>query len=182
MSNQQVTDFVVLVDANDNQIGTCEKLEAHQKNLLHRAFSVILFNDQGELLLQKRAANKYHSPLLWTNSCCSHPAPNENLEAAVTRRLQEELYVVADAKHLFYFIYQADFDNGLSEYELDHVFIAQYNQTPEINPEEAAAYKWLPLSEVKKQINLNPEQFTVWFKLIIENHSEELEKAIHESL
>ena len=157
---------VILVDTNDNQIGLMAKMEAHEKALLHRAFSVFTFNDNGELLLQQRAADKYHSPLLWTNTCCSHQRDGEsNLEAG-TRRLQEEMGFTTDLKEVFSFIYKAPFDNGLTEHELDHVMIGYFDEKPTINKEEVEAYKWMTLENVKNDIENNPEFYTEWFKII----------------
>ncbi|MCH3882908.1 MULTISPECIES: isopentenyl-diphosphate Delta-isomerase [Tenacibaculum] len=159
---------VILVDKDDNQIGLMPKMEAHEKALLHRAFSVFTFNDKGELLLQQRAAEKYHSPLLWTNTCCSHQRDGEtNLEAG-KRRLQEEMGFVCELKEIFSFIYKAPFDNGLTEHELDHVMIGSYNDKPIINKEEVQAYKWMTLEAVKKDMEENPQEYTAWFKIIFE--------------
>lgn len=157
---------VILVDVNDNQIGLMAKLEAHEKALLHRAFSVFTFNDKGELLLQQRAANKYHSPLLWTNTCCSHQRNGETSLEAGTRRLQEEMGFTCELKEVFSFIYKAPFDNGLTEHELDHVLIGNYNENPIINPEEVASFKWMTLEAVKSDIDHQPEIYTEWFKII----------------
>ncbi|AQS93390.1 isopentenyl-diphosphate delta-isomerase [Polaribacter sp. BM10] len=168
---------VILVDQNDKQIGLMEKIEAHEKALLHRAFSVFVFNDNGELMLQQRAASKYHSPLLWTNTCCSHQREGEtNLEAG-KRRLQEEMGFVTDIKEVFSFIYKAPFDNGLTEHELDHVMVGKYNDAPNINKEEVEAYKWMLLDDVKKDIEENPTNYTEWFKIIFDNSYEKLTNA-----
>ncbi|GAB7256738.1 isopentenyl-diphosphate Delta-isomerase [uncultured Polaribacter sp.] len=168
---------VILVDQNDKQIGLMEKIEAHEKALLHRAFSVFIFNDNGELMLQQRAASKYHSPLLWTNTCCSHQREGEsNLEAG-RRRLQEEMGFVTDIKEVFSFIYKAPFDNGLTEHELDHVMIGKYNDAPNINKEEVEAYKWMLLDDVKKDIEENPASYTEWFKIIFDKSYEKLTDA-----
>ncbi|MFD2528244.1 MULTISPECIES: isopentenyl-diphosphate Delta-isomerase [Polaribacter] len=168
---------VILVDQNDKQIGLMEKIEAHEKALLHRAFSVFVFNDNGELMLQQRAASKYHSPLLWTNTCCSHQREGEsNLEAG-KRRLQEEMGFVTDIKEVFSFIYKAPFDNGLTEHELDHVMVGKYNDAPNINKEEVEAYKWMLLDDVKKDIEENPTNYTEWFKIIFDKSYEKLTNA-----
>ena len=149
---------VVLVDRNDNQIGLMPKMEAHEKALLHRAFSVFIFNKKGELMLQQRAAHKYHSPMLWTNTCCSHQRNGEsNLEAG-KRRLQEEMGFFADLKEVFSFIYKAPFDNGLTEHELDHVMIGSYEDAPNINKEEVEDYKWMLLDDVKLDIEKKPSE------------------------
>ena len=159
---------VIIVDVNDNQLGLMPKMEAHEKAVLHRAFSVFIFNKKGELMLQQRAAHKYHSPLLWTNTCCSHQRNGEsNLEAGV-RRLQEEMGFTAAIKEVFSFIYKAPFDNGLTEHELDHVLIGYFDDEPNLNKEEAEAYKWMTLEDVKSDIDENPTIYTEWFKIIFD--------------
>jgi isopentenyl-diphosphate delta-isomerase len=157
---------VILVDENDNQIGVMPKMEAHEKGVLHRAFSVFTFNEKGELMLQQRAAHKYHSPLLWTNTCCSHQRSGEtNLEAG-KRRLQEEMGFTTELKEVFSFIYKAPFDNGLTEHELDHVLVGYFDVEPNINKEEVEDYKWMLLEDVKSDIEKNPSIYTEWFKII----------------
>ena len=157
---------VILVDKNDNQVGLMPKMEAHEKGVLHRAFSVFTFNKKGELMLQQRAAHKYHSPLLWTNTCCSHQRNGEtNLEAG-KRRLQEEMGFTAELKEIFSFIYKAPFDNGLTEHELDHVLVGYFDDNPNINKEEVEDYKWMLLEDVKSDIDKNPSIYTEWFKII----------------
>ena len=161
---------VILVDKNDQQIGLMPKMEAHEKAVLHRAFSVFVFNDDGKLLLQQRASEKYHSPLLWTNTCCSHQRDGEtNLEAG-KRRLQEEMGFVCDLEEVFSFIYKAPFDNGLTEYELDHVMVGRFNENPKINKEEVEDFKWMTLQEVKVDMELSPEKYTAWFQIIFEKY------------
>ena len=168
---------VVLVDENDNPIGLMEKIEAHEKALLHRAFSVFIFNKKGELMLQQRAASKYHSPLLWTNTCCSHQRDGEtNLEAG-KRRLFEEMGFNADLKELFSFVYKAPFDNGLTEHELDHVMVGYYENEPKINKDEVEAYRWMTLEDVKTDIEKNPQIYTVWFKIIFNESYQKLKNA-----
>lgn len=161
-------ELVVLVDEQDNQLGLMPKMEAHEKAVLHRAFSVFVFNDQGELMLQQRAADKYHSPLLWTNTCCSHQRDGESSLEAGKRRLQEEMGFVCDLEVVFSFVYKAPFDNGLTEHELDHVMVGTFNGTPNINPEEVASYKWMALEDVKKDMGQNPDNYTAWFKIIFQ--------------
>ncbi len=161
-------DQVILVNEQDEQIGVMEKIEAHEKALLHRAFSVFIFNDAGELMLQQRAANKYHSPLLWTNTCCSHQKVGESNIEAGKRRLQEEMGFTTDLKDVCSFIYKAPFDNGLTEHEFDHVLTGIYNQQPNLNPDEAEAYKWVKLEDVKNDIEKNPDIYTAWFVIIFE--------------
>ncbi len=168
---------VVLVNENDEQIGLMPKLEAHQKAVLHRAFSVFIFNDQGALLLQQRAAHKYHSPLLWTNTCCSHQRDGEsNLEAG-KRRLEEEMGFQCELTELFSFIYKAPFDNGLTEHELDHVMIGTFNEDPVINTDEVEAFRWMSIEEVKEDMALHPAQYTVWFKIIFNEYYQRLVKV-----
>lgn len=157
---------VILVNEKDEQIGVMPKLEAHQKAVLHRAFSVFIFNDKNELMLQQRALNKYHSPGLWTNTCCSHQREGEsNIEAGI-RRLNEEMGFVTDLKETISFIYKAPFDNGLTEHEFDHVMVGYHNDGPKINLDEVASWKWMPLEDVKTDIGVHPELYTEWFKII----------------
>lgn len=161
---------VILVNDKDEQIGLMPKMEAHEKAVLHRAFSVFVFNDKDELMLQQRAADKYHSPLLWTNSCCSHQRDGEsNLEAG-KRRLQEEMGFVCELKEVTSFIYKAPFDNGLTEHELDHIMIGYYNEDPIINREEVESFKWMTVKDVKNEIANKPEIYTEWFKIIFEKY------------
>ena len=161
-------ELVVLVNENDEQIGLMPKMEAHEKALLHRAFSVFVFNDNNQLMLQQRAANKYHSPLLWTNTCFSHQRDGEsNLEAGV-RRLNEEMGFVCDLEEKTSFIYKAPFDNGLTEHELDHVMVGYYSDDPKINREEVESFKYMTVEEVKEDMALKPEIYTEWFKIIFE--------------
>ncbi|GGH02943.1 isopentenyl-diphosphate Delta-isomerase [Polaribacter pacificus] len=161
---------VILVDTLDNQIGLMPKMEAHEKALLHRAFSVFTFNDKGELLLQQRAADKYHSPLLWTNTCCSHQRDGEGSLEAGRRRLQEEMGFSCDLEEVFWFIYKAPFDNGLTEHELDHVMVGKHNEDPVINPEEVADFKWMTLAAVKEEMTAKPEIYTAWFRIIFNEY------------
>ncbi|MEN8124887.1 MAG: isopentenyl-diphosphate Delta-isomerase [Bacteroidota bacterium] len=167
-----IEEQVILVNKNDEQIGLMPKMEAHERALLHRAFSVFIFNDKGELLLQQRAANKYHSPSLWTNTCCSHQRNGESNVNAGKRRLQEEMGFSCDIKEIFSFIYKAPFDNGLTEHELDHVMIGYYNKDPNINKEEVEHYKWMTLENVKNDIKTHPERYTEWFKIIFKESYE----------
>ena len=165
-------DQVILVNEQDEPIGTMEKIEAHEKALLHRAFSVFVFNDAGELMLQQRAKDKYHSPLLWTNTCCSHQKVGETNIEAGKRRLQEEMGFTTDLKDVCSFIYKAPFDNGLTEHEFDHVLTGIYNDEPNLNPDEAEAYKWMKLEDVKADMQKNPEIYTAWFIIIFEKFYE----------
>jgi isopentenyl-diphosphate delta-isomerase len=159
---------VILVDEQDNEVGFMEKIEAHEKAALHRAFSVFVFNDNNELMLQQRAKDKYHSPLLWTNTCCSHQRKGESNIAAGKRRLQEEMGFSCELEEVFSFIYKAPFDNGLTEHELDHVMVGRFNGKPNINPEEVESYKWMTLEAVKEDIAANPKEYTAWFKIIFD--------------
>ncbi|MCL4124789.1 UNVERIFIED_CONTAM: hypothetical protein GTU68_021877 [Idotea baltica] len=144
------------------------KMEAHEKAVLHRAFSVFIMNKNGETMLQQRAADKYHSPLLWTNTCCSHQRLGETNIEAGKRRLQEEMGFNTDLKELFSFIYKAPFDNGLTEHELDHVMIGYFEEEPVINTEEVASWQWMKPKAIKKDIESEPDKYTAWFKIIFE--------------
>lgn len=166
--------MVILVNENDEQIGTMEKLEAHEKALLHRAFSVFIFNAKGEVLMQQRALTKYHSAGLWTNSCCSHPFPDETTYAAANRRLEEEMGLSTDLQFIFKFRYIAPFENKLTEHEIDHVFVGKTDNLPTINMEEVHAFKYMHLEEIKEDITTNPEKYTAWFKIIFEKFTLEL--------
>lgn len=167
---------VILVDENDRQIGTMPKMEAHEKALLHRAFSVFIMNDKGETMLQQRAADKYHSPLLWTNTCCSHQRVGESNIEAGQRRLQEEMGFVTGLDELISFVYKAPFDNGLTEHEFDHVMIGSYEGKPDINPDEVAAWKWMKPQAVRDDIDEHPDRYTAWFKIIFERFYDHISK------
>jgi isopentenyl-diphosphate delta-isomerase len=160
---------VILVDANDNAIGTMEKMEAHEKGLLHRAFSVLIFNSNGELLIQKRASTKYHSGGLWTNTCCSHPTPQESIEQAAKRRLKEEMGIEAEPTFTYKFIYKTDLDKNLIEYEVDHVLTAQFDGEPKVNENEVEDWKYVSLKELQRDAQDNPHLYTEWFKLILKH-------------
>ena len=163
-----MAEYVILVDEQDNELGLMEKIEAHEKGLLHRAFSVFILNQKNELLLQQRALHKYHSGGLWTNTCCSHPRQGESNIEAAHRRMQEEMGMDAPMEKLLDFIYKAEFDNNMTEHELDHVFIGYSEENPKINPDEVAAYKWVNLDELKNDMQANPALYTAWFKIIFE--------------
>jgi isopentenyl-diphosphate delta-isomerase len=156
---------VILVDENDTQVGLMPKLEAHQKGLLHRAFSVFIFNNNHQLLLQKRAISKYHSGGLWTNTCCSHPREGEETINAANRRLIEEMGIKTNLRKVFDFIYKAELDNELTENEFDHVFYGLYNEDPIINTEEADDFKWIDMETLNNDITANGQNYTVWFKI-----------------
>ena len=164
-----IEEQVILVNEQDEQIGLMPKIEAHKKAVLHRAFSVFIFNSKNELMLQQRAAHKYHSPLLWTNTCCSHQRDGETNIEAGTRRLSEEMGFTTALKEVTTFIYKAPFDNGLTEHEFDHVMTGLYEMDPVINKEEVEAWKWMPVEAVKSDIESNPEIYTAWFKIIFKN-------------
>lgn len=165
---------VVLVDANDREIGVMEKLEAHRKGLLHRAFSILLFNSDGQLLLQKRSNTKYHSGGLWTNTCCSHPRPDEDIQAAVERRLHEEMGISAFPEFLYSFTYRAELDTDLIEHELDYVFTGIYDDEPVVNPDEVADWKFVKVADILSDIQHNPDAYTAWFRLIMNSFSDRL--------
>lgn len=167
---------VILVNRNDEQIGLMPKLEAHEKAVLHRAFSVFVLNDNNEIMLQQRAQHKYHSPLLWTNTCCSHQREGETNIQAGSRRLHEEMGFETELKELFHFIYKAPFDNGLTEHELDHVMIGYYNNEPKINTDEVENWKWMCIEDVQKDMLTQPEIYTVWFKIIFDEFYHFLEE------
>jgi isopentenyl-diphosphate delta-isomerase len=167
---------VILVNENDEPIGLMPKMEAHEKAVLHRAFSVFVLNFENEIMLQQRAATKYHSPLLWTNTTCSHQREGETNIQAGTRRLKEEMGFTTELKELFSFIYKAPFDNGLTEHELDHVMIGYYNDMPLINTEEAESWKWMGIDAVKEDMQSHPEHYTVWFRIIFDQFYHYLEE------
>ncbi len=171
-------EFVILVDENDHEIGLMEKQEAHQKALLHRAFSVFIFNGKNELLLQKRADNKYHSGGLWTNTCCSHPRFGETTEEAAHRRLKEEMGFDCELTRQFSFIYHTPFENGLSEHELDTVYTGYYHQNPVFNKQEVADFRWVSMDQLKHEMTSDPAQFTSWFSIILEEYLHHFDPVI----
>lgn len=156
---------VILVNEHDEPVGTMEKLEAHQKGLLHRAFSVFVINDDGHMLLQQRAADKYHSAGLWTNTCCSHQLPGEDTPAAAHRRLAEEMGFDCPLEEIFSFTYRAAFDNGLTENEYDHVLFGVYNGPVAPNAAEVQAHRFLSLAEIREELASRPERYTHWFHI-----------------
>lgn len=160
--------MLILVDEFDNVVGTAEKMEAHRLGMLHRAFSVLIFNQNGEMLIQKRAKGKYHSGGLWTNACCSHPFPEEETYKAAIRRVKEELGVDIQLKEKFHFIYKAKMDNNLIEHELDHVFIGRYNGPFFPNSEEIEKVRFVGMTALIKEMNEYPERFTFWFKILMD--------------
>lgn len=158
--------MVILVDSNDNTIGQMPKMEAHEKGMLHRAFSVLIFNSNGELLLQRRAVGKYHSGGLWTNTCCSHPQPGQDIAIAAVKRLQEEMGIRANIDYHSCFMYRTELDHGLQEYEFDHIYTGRSDELPVLNPDEVMEYKYLSPEKVSEDMLKNPETYSVWFKII----------------
>lgn len=169
---------VILVDEQDNPLGTMGKMEVHEKALLHRAFSIFVFNEKAELLLQKRALNKYHSAGLWTNTCCSHPKPGEDTAAAAQKRLQEEMGFTTPLQKAFSFLYKAPFDNGLTEHEFDHVYIGSFSGLIQPDPNEVSDYCYLPVSEINAKVQSHPQQFTEWFKIALPKIEAYLKSAV----
>ena len=159
---------VILVDKNDNQVGLMPKLEAHEKGVLHRAFSIFIFNSNYELLLQKRASSKYHSGGLWTNTCCSHPREGEDILDAANRRLDEEMGIKTSLRKVYDFIYKAELDNQLTEHEFDHVFYGVCDNDPILNKDEAEDFKWVDMETLNNDIIKNEDNYTVWFKIAFE--------------
>ena len=162
---------VILVDENDNAIGTMEKMEAHRQGMLHRAFSILVFNSKGQMLLQKRSWKKYHSGGLWTNTCCSHPMPGEAIETAMRRKLKQEMGIDVTPQFSHKFVYKTDLENNLTEHEYDHVYIGRYDGEPEINHDEVDEWRFEDIQQIKTAIGERPQDFTYWFKLIM-NHPE----------
>lgn len=160
-------EYILLVDENDNVIGKEEKIKTHQEGKLHRAFSIFVFNSEGELLLQKRAKSKYHSGGLWSNTCCSHQRVGEILEKAAHRRLKEEMGFDCELKKIFSFTYKVKLNNDLFEHEHDHVFIGNFDGKPNPNSEEVDEWKWVDLKELKRDIQKNPDNYTYWLKMSI---------------
>ena len=159
---------VIIVDKNDNQIGLMPKLDAHKKGILHRAFSVFVLNNNNEIMLQKRAYNKYHSGGLWTNTCCSHQREGENSIEAGKRRLLEEMGFETELKIITSFIYKVEFENGLTEHELDYLLIGKFLKSPVINKQEVADWKWMKIELIADDIKINPNNYTSWFKIIFD--------------
>ncbi len=167
-----MTEYVILVDDHDTPVGQMEKMDAHLKGVLHRALSILVFNSNGELLLQQRAFSKYHTPGLWSNTACSHPRLGEDSLEAATRRLQEEMGVTVQLSKSFDFVYKAHFDNGLTEHEFDHVFFGTFDGVPVINLAEAHDFKWVKPAELMEDMRSVPELYTVWFRIIMEKIEE----------
>ena len=165
---------VVVVSENDEILGLMEKMEAHENGILHRAFSVFLFNDKGEMLLQKRASGKYHSPNQWTNAVCSHPKIDETYLEGAQRRLNEELGITANLTEKFSFIYKADVGQNLWEHELDHVFTGNYEGNFALNEQEVSEVRYISMQQLDEEMNANPEKFTEWFKIILKEYKDHL--------
>lgn len=166
---------VVLVSEKDEILGVMDKMQAHENGILHRAFSVFLFNDKGEMLLQKRAADKYHSPNQWTNAVCSHPRMGETYMEAAQRRLKEELGIETPLTYRFNFLYKADVGQNLWEHELDHVFTGNFEGEFKLNEEEVSEVRYISIDELDKEMSANPENFTEWFKIILKEYKQHLE-------
>lgn len=170
-------EYVILVNNNDQSLGAMEKMEAHEKGVMHRAFSVFIFNLAGEILLQQRASEKYHSPDLWTNTACSHPRTAEKTDAAAHRRLKEEMGFDCDIVEAFSFVYKANVGQGLIEHEYDHVFIGYSDAKPEPDPDEVKDFKYVKFDWLLKDIEENPDDYTVWFKIALKEVKKYLEKS-----
>ncbi len=167
---------VILVDEDDNAVGLSPKLEAHKQGLLHRAFSIFLFNSAGEMLLHQRALSKYHSGGLWTNACCSHPRPGETVESAASRRLSEEMGLGTALTYRFQFLYRCELQNGLVEHEIDHVFTGVCDEEPKVDSEEIRDWKYLPVGSIREALTNRPEEFTSWFHIAFEKVCSSMEK------
>src|SRR3989338_62279 len=160
---------LIHVDEHDREVGSGEKLETHQKGILHRAISVFIFNSKGELMLQKRAKTKYHSAGLWSNTCCSHPRPGEDTMAAAHRRLKEEMGLIAPLSHVGHLLYRTEFPNGLIEHEYDHMFVGESEADPVLNLDEAEDWKWMSPDAIKKDLKAHPECYSYWFRLALDD-------------
>ncbi|MDQ2719271.1 MAG: isopentenyl-diphosphate Delta-isomerase [Bacteroidota bacterium] len=160
-------DLLILVDRQDNEIGLLNKLEVHQRGLLHRAFSIFIFNSKNELLLQQRAEKKYHSPGLWSNTCCSHPCYGETIDIAIARRLKEEVGLQCATEFKFNFIYKIEFENGLTEHELDHVYFGKSDEVPKLDLEEVKDWKYIKLENLENEIDSKPQNFSAWLKVCL---------------
>ncbi|MCA1763168.1 MAG: isopentenyl-diphosphate Delta-isomerase [Cryomorphaceae bacterium] len=161
-----MNNHVILVDSNDNKIGVMEKIEAHRKGLLHRAFSVFLFNEEGEMLIHKRADVKYHCGGLWTNACCSHPQDEQSIEENIQQKLMQEMGITCPVEKAFDFVYRSELENGLTEYEYDHVYIGTFCDAPNPNPDEVSDWKYVSLGQIQRDLENSPEIFTPWFQLL----------------
>lgn len=162
-----MNDLLILVDENDNEVGVMDKLTVHQTSSLHRAFSVFIFNSAGQLLLQQRADEKYHSAGLWSNTCCSHPVKGEDMSETIARRLDEEMGMQCEVEFKFSFIYRTELENGLSEHEFDHVYFGMTDDLPQPNPHEVKNWTYISLGELEDQIKLNPSKYSAWLKICL---------------
>lgn len=162
-----MTELLILVDENDNEVGVMDKLSVHQTASLHRAFSVFIFNSKGQLLLQQRANEKYHSAGLWSNTCCSHPIKGEDISVTIARRLDEEMGMQCRLEFKFSFIYKTELENGLTEHEFDHVYFGITDDLPQPNPHEVKAWKYISLQELENDINLCPSNYSAWLKICL---------------
>lgn len=169
-------EYIIAVDKLDKEIGSIGKMEAHHKGVLHRAFSILIFNSKNQILLQKRSEKKYHSPGLWTNTCCSHPRYGENIKNAIYRRLNEEMGFTCELTEIFSFMYKVELEDNLFENEYDHVFIGTYDGEVVTNKDEVDDYKWININEVKSDIINNPQLYTYWFKYLLNRAENELYK------
>jgi isopentenyl-diphosphate delta-isomerase len=169
---EETTENVILTDTQDRETGTMEKMLAHRQGLLHRAFSVFIFNSKGQLLLQQRALEKYHSGGVWTNTCCGHPRHGEVTTAAANRRLGEEMGMDCKLQHQFSFIYRAELDSDLTEHEFDHVFFGTTDALPELNKDEVMACRYITMNELAKQLKEQPQLFSAWLNICFERVSE----------
>jgi isopentenyl-diphosphate Delta-isomerase len=171
---EMIKQQVVLINKNNRRIGVMEKIKAHREGLLHRAFSIFIFNSKGELLIQQRAMTKYHSGSLWSNTVCSHPKPDETYNQAVHRRLKEEMGFDCKLRKIFCFIYNTGFKNGLIENEYDCVFMGRFDGKPRINPQEIMDWRWIPVKELKEDMILHPDKYSFWLKIALDkiNHSQ----------
>ena len=172
-------EYIIIVDKFDKEIGKIEKMEAHHKGILHRAFSILVFNSKNQLLLQKRSIKKYHSPGLWTNTCCSHPKYGEELEEAIHRRLREEMGFTCELKEIFSFIYKVELEKDLFENEYDHVFIGRYDGEVIANEDEVDEFKWVDINEIKNDIVENQKLYTYWFKSLMNRAEVQLKDEIY---
>lgn len=171
-----MAEYIIAVDEFDSEIGSIEKMEAHRKGTLHRAFSILVFNSKNQLLLQKRNVKKYHSPGLWTNTCCSHPKYGENLQDAIYRRLNEEMGFTCELEEVFSFIYKVKLEDNLFENEYDHVFIGKYDGEIVVNKDEVDDFKWVDINELKNDIVERPEIYTYWFKYLVNKAEDKIFK------
>lgn len=176
-----MNDFLILVDENDQQWGKLEKLLVHELGLLHRAFSVFIFNTNGELLLQQRADSKYHSPGLWTNTCCSHPQFGEELSEAINRRIIEEMNMECETEFAFSFVYKASFENGLTEHEFDHVYFGISDDEPKPVASEVKNWKYISLIDLELDVKTNPAKYTEWMKICLPQVGEHYDKYYSEA-